>query len=169
MVAAYLSLFSPDTLTGRAHLAGPNGFTSVGEEFNVPEFWETEFPSGGGIASARGLAGMYDLLARGGERDGIRVVSAESIGAHTTEQVSGPDKVLLFDTRFGLGYQLPTSFLYLGPGPAAFGHGGLGGSLGFADPEHRVAAGYVMNQLRYVNPGETTRVAALVEALYSCL
>ena len=169
MVAAYLSLFSPETLTGRAHLVGPGGFAAIGEDFNLPPFWQAEFPSGGGIAGARGLAGMYDLLARGGEREGVRVVSEASIAAHTVEQVSGADKVLLFDTRFGLGYQLPTSFLYLGPGRSAFGHGGLGGSLGFADPEHRVAVGYVMNQLGYSNPGEVTRASALVEALYSCL
>ena len=168
-VAAYLSLFTPDTLTGRAHLFGPGGVTHIAEGCNLPPFWAAEFPSGGGIASARSLAAMYDLLVRGGEHDGVQIVSEASIVAHTTERVAGPDLVLLFDTRFGLGYQRPTPFLYLGPGDAAFGHGGLGGSLGFADPERGVAVGYTMNQLGFVGPGEVTRATALVEALYTSL
>jgi CubicO group peptidase (beta-lactamase class C family) len=169
MVAAYLAQFHPGTLTGRAHFATHRGITQVAALFNREEMWGAEFPSGGGIGSARALATMYDALANGGTRRGVRLISEESVAHHATETRRGPDLVLLFETRYALGYQLPTPFADFGPSPAAFGHGGLGGSVGFADPAHRVGAGYVANQMRYTAPGEVTRAGALVEALYGCL
>jgi CubicO group peptidase (beta-lactamase class C family) len=169
VVAAYLAQFRPGTLTGRAHFATHRGITQVATLFNREGMWSAEFPSGGGIGSARALATMYDALAHGGTRHGVRLVSEESIARHAAETRRGPDLVLLFETRYGLGYQLPTPFADFGPSPAAFGHGGLGGSVGFADPAHRVAVGYVANQMRYTAPGEVTRAGALVGALYGCL
>jgi CubicO group peptidase (beta-lactamase class C family) len=53
-------------------------------------------------------------------------------------------------------------------GPAAFGHPGAGGSLGFADPEAGVAFGYVMNQMQLGLTGDR-RTETLVAALYGCL
>ena len=32
-------------------------------------------------------------------------------------------------------------------GPEAFGHGGAGGSIGFADPQHRIGFGYAMSKM----------------------
>ena len=48
----------------------------------------------------------------------------------------------------------------------AFGHPGMGGSLGFADPAKRLAMGYVMNKMIF---GLDTRYINLCHALYSCL
>ena len=70
-------------------------------------------------------------------------------------------------SRFGLGFQLTQPTRAVGTGERSFGHYGNGGSLGFADPESRVAFGYLMNR-----PGprwQTERVTALVEALRGCL
>jgi CubicO group peptidase (beta-lactamase class C family) len=51
---------------------------------------------------------------------------------------------------------------------AAFGHVGAGGSIGFADPEAKMAFGYVMNR-----QGEgillNERGQSLVDAAYRCL
>lgn len=168
-MAAYLSLFNPGTLTGRAHLCGEEGFTHIGRQFNREELWAAEFPSGGGIGTARALAGLYEPLANGGVGRGRQVVPEASIARYSAEARHGPDLVLLFDTRYGLGYQLPTPFADFGLSPSAFGHGGLGGSMGFADPAHRVAAAYVPNQLLFPGPGEVTRGGALAAALYACL
>jgi CubicO group peptidase (beta-lactamase class C family) len=169
VLAAYLAQFHPGTLTGRAHFVTHSGVTRLADLFNREDMWPAEFPSGGGIASARALATMYDALANGGTRREVRLVSEESLARHTTEARRGPDLVLLYETRYGLGYQLPIPVADFGPSPAAFGHGGLGGSVGFADPAHRVAVGYVANQLRYTPPGEVTRAGALIDALYGCL
>ncbi|MFQ5948015.1 MAG: serine hydrolase domain-containing protein, partial [Acidimicrobiia bacterium] len=168
-VAAYLSVFIPDTISGRAHFVGERGFMEVAADFNDPAAWRAEIPGGGGIGAARGIARMYAALAAGGELDGVRIVSKESTATHTAQAVSGFDGVLLFDTRFALGYMLPTPFTAMGPNDEAFGHGGLGGSLGFADPVRNVAIGYAMNQIQFPNLTTTTRAQALVNALYEGL
>jgi CubicO group peptidase (beta-lactamase class C family) len=56
----------------------------------------------------------------------------------------------------------------MGPNDSAFGHPGMGGSLGFADPEARVGFGYVMN-LTGSSILINERPAALLTALYECL
>jgi CubicO group peptidase (beta-lactamase class C family) len=56
----------------------------------------------------------------------------------------------------------------MGPNDRAFGHPGMGGSLGFADPEARVGFGYVMN-LTGSSILINERSAALVTALYESL
>jgi CubicO group peptidase (beta-lactamase class C family) len=167
LVAAYLSLFTPDTLTGRAHLARAGDMEVIGTTFNDPVLWSAEFPSGGGIATARGLAGMYAALAYAADR--ATIVSSDTVSRHSAEAVRGPDLTLIFETRYGMGWQRPTDFTPMGPTDASFGHGGLGGSMAFADPVHRVGFAYVMNALRFSGADETTRAGALVDAFYSCL
>jgi CubicO group peptidase (beta-lactamase class C family) len=167
LVAAYLSLFTPDTLTGRAHLARAGDMEVIGTTFNDPVLWSAEFPSGGGIATARGLAGMYAALACAADRAAI--VSSDTVSRHSAEVVRGPDLALIFETRYGLGWQRPTDFTPMGPTDASFGHGGLGGSIAFADPVHRVGFAYVMNALRFSGAEETTRAGAVVDAFYGCL
>jgi CubicO group peptidase (beta-lactamase class C family) len=48
----------------------------------------------------------------------------------------------------------------------AFGHGGHGGAMGFADPEYRFAFGLAKNRLRADPPGEdaATLVARTIRA-----
>jgi CubicO group peptidase (beta-lactamase class C family) len=52
-------------------------------------------------------------------------------------------------------------------GPNAFGHTGRGGSLGFADPAHGIAFGYVMNHI--VSGSDDARATALTEAVRKSL
>lgn len=48
-------------------------------------------------------------------------------------------------------------------GPRSFGHTGRGGSLAFADPEHGIAFGYVMNHV--VTGSDDVRAASLGDAV----
>jgi CubicO group peptidase (beta-lactamase class C family) len=48
----------------------------------------------------------------------------------------------------------------------AFGHPGMGGSIGFADPSKRLAMGYVMNKMIF---GLDRRYGELCRAVYFCL
>ncbi len=87
------------------------------------------------------------------------------IGGETDPLARGGDAISLSaDTRSleGRKKKLRTIF---GPSPSAFGHPGAGGSHAFADPEHRIAFAYVMNQMEPgVLPGP--KALRLVEAIY---
>jgi CubicO group peptidase (beta-lactamase class C family) len=52
-------------------------------------------------------------------------------------------------------------------GPSAFGHNGRGGSLAFADPDHGIAFGYVMNHI--VSGCDDLRAGALIDAVIRTL
>jgi CubicO group peptidase (beta-lactamase class C family) len=115
---------------------------------NTRAWRAAEVPSTNGHGSARAVARFYSALAGDGQLDGVHVLSPDTIARATEPQVYGEDIVLQRPTRFGLGFQLTMAERPLGPGRRAFGHFGAGGSLGFADPDARLAFGYVMNQGR---------------------
>jgi len=106
-----------------------------------------EIPGGNGHGNARGVAKVYSALAQGGESDGVRLMSPERVDSAREVQVDSPDEVLTLRTRRSLGYMHPIPGTGDRRGPQAFGHGGAGGSVGFADPEHRIGFGYAMSQM----------------------
>ena len=125
-----------------------------------------EIPAGNGHGSARALARLYGALARGGELDGVRVLSAEAIERANTEQVRGEDAVLKpLHTRFGVGFMMTQPMIPFGPNPRSFGHPGAGGSIAFADPDAKIGFGYVMNQMQMGLAGGAHGFA-LIAALY---
>jgi CubicO group peptidase (beta-lactamase class C family) len=144
----------------------PPGLSGQGT-VNTAAWRRAEIPSTNCHATARGVARIYAALAAGGTLDGVEVVGREALAEAVREHANGPDAVLTRDSRFGLGFQLPQPERTLGPHAGAFGHFGAGGALGFADPEARLAFGYVMNKMgpRWQNP--TNR--ALIDAVFSCV
>lgn len=133
-------------------------------DHNDPAEWAAEMPSTNGICTARALARLY--AATIGEVDGRRLLSAATLAGATAEQVSGVDRILRVPTRIGTGFGLPTPELFW-HSPTAFGFGGLGGSLGFADPASGLAFAYVMNHV--VEGPQDGRAAALFDAVRSAL
>jgi CubicO group peptidase (beta-lactamase class C family) len=101
-----------------------------------------------------------------GDIDGIRLLSEETVRMASVVQSDGPDEVLGWPTKVGLGFALPP---FLGPEcPAAsFGHGGAGGSLGFADPDSRLGFGYVTSRMKLGAPAQD-RASGLLRALKQC-
>ena len=170
----------PDPLPGEAEPAGldpgrlmaynayfnPGGLSGAGV-VNSPAWRAAELPSANAHGTARGVARVYAALAAGGTLDGTAVADPAALSAATAEQACGQDLVLGRPSRFGLGFQLTQPERPLGPGQAAFGHFGAGGSLGFCDPGSQIAFGYVMNQMgpRWQNP----RTRALLDAVFACL
>ncbi len=133
---------------------------------NTPRWREAEIPSSNGHASARGMARMYLPLALGGEVDGVRFLSEAGVSLAGLEQVRTRDVVANGLVRRTLGFKLPSPEIG-DPRPlTAFGHSGMGGSIGFADPPRRLAMGYVMNKMIL---GTDRRYAELCRAVYSCL
>ncbi|WP_324783232.1 serine hydrolase domain-containing protein [Streptomyces sp. H51] len=131
----------PASLTRRAFAA----ITPQPDE-NDPAYRAAVLPASNGIATADGLARVYASLI-GEVDDGTRLFTPETAELAGAERSAGPDRVLVVNTRFGLGHMLhgATSPLL---SPASFGHPGRGGSLGFADPGTGVAFGYVTNGFR---------------------
>jgi CubicO group peptidase (beta-lactamase class C family) len=144
----------------------PPGLSGTGV-VNTAAWRAAEVPSANAHATAAGVARVYAALAGGGAAGGVRVVDAGALADAIAEQVNGDDLVLHRPSRFGLGFQLTQPERPLGPGPAAFGHFGAGGSVGFADPDAGVAFGYITSQMgpRWRNP----RNRALIDAVFACL
>ncbi len=135
-------------------------------------------PGGGGRGPIRELGRFYEMLLAGGELDGVRILSADSVRLLTK-----PHRVGMFDETFrhridwGLGFILNSNrygsqTLPYGYGIHAsentFGHGGYQSSAGFADPEQGLAVAIVFNG----TPGEPrhNRRARLVHsAIYEDL
>jgi CubicO group peptidase (beta-lactamase class C family) len=146
----------PGSLTRRAFAA----ITPMPDE-NDPGYRSAVLPASNGIATADGLARFYAALI--GEVDGVRLFTPETLAAARTEQSAGPDRVLVVNTRFGLGYMLHGGASPL-LSPGSFGHPGRGGALGFADPESGIAFGYVTNGFRKSVTADA-RAQALVRAV----
>jgi CubicO group peptidase (beta-lactamase class C family) len=127
-----------------------------------------EIPAANGHGNARAVARVMSVLACGGALDGVRLMREETLRRAIEEQAYAKDLVLGRKFRWGLGFMLTSPDLPFGPNPHTFGHGGWGGSLGFADLDARVSWAYVMNKM---SPGTTgdSRAAGMIGALYASL
>ncbi len=135
----------PTTMTGAAFANPPSPPGSV----NSRAWRAAEIPAANGHGTARSLAQIYGVLARGGEQDGVRILETSSIDRAIEEQAFGPDAVLgQLPMRFGLGFMLRHDMIPLSPNPRAFGHPGAGGSIGMADPDAKVGFGFTMNEMK---------------------
>ena len=169
--AFYSAFLTSGSLTSRA-FSSPRGLHSVAS-MNTPEARTAAFPAFGGIGTARGLAKFYALLAEGGTLEGHRIFEPRTIDWMTTTLTQGCDRVLLMETAYSAGFMRDPVDEHgrktrrkFGPSLRAFGHAGAGGSVGFADPEHRLAFAYVMNQME---PGvlPNPKSLRLIDALYA--
>ena len=134
---------------------------------NTRRWRAAEVPSTNGHGTARAVARLYSALASDGEVGGVHILSRDIVQMASTEQVYADDVVLQRPTRFGLGFQLTMPERPLGPNPRTFGHFGAGGSLGFADPDARIAFGYAMNQGRA--GWQHRHVRHLIDLVYKAL
>ena len=126
-----------------------------------------EIPSANGHGTALGVARLYEAYATGGTINGARVISQEAFDALTRRRWIGDDLVLPFNIDWRTGVIGNSNAIY-GPNAEAFGHSGMGGSVGFGDPVAGVSAAYVMNQQSHHIMGDP-RSLKLIDALYSCL
>ena len=149
------------TLNGALSFGIEDGRFDAESSFNLREVHATEMPAANGITTASSLARMY--AATFAEVEGARLLSPRAMEQARRLQAEGPDRVLVEDTRFALGFMLDGTACPM-LGPHSYGHSGAGGSLGFADPEAGVAFGYVMNQMD-LGLGGDPRAVALVDAV----
>ncbi|MEV4017154.1 serine hydrolase domain-containing protein [Nonomuraea angiospora] len=149
----------PHSLMNRA--LGNPGMHRLKGGANHPVILRAGWPAAGVVTTARGLAGFYRSLIAGD------LLRPETLQDAVRPRVHGPDRVLFLDTSFGLGYMRP-SMTFPMPSETAFGHSGLGGSLGIGDPERGLGIGYVMNKMANAVSGNL-RGLRLVQAVYDSL
>jgi len=156
-----------DTLRSKAFVQNPAEPWPV--TLNSSIWRESEIASGNGHGNARGVARIYGAFARGGEIAGVRLTRPESIEAMITEQHNLTELMQDRPYHQGLGILLNTpEAVYMGPNGRAFGHHGIGGSIGFADPQARIGFSYAVNRMHSVGTNGP-RAARLIDALYSAL
>jgi CubicO group peptidase (beta-lactamase class C family) len=112
-------------------------------DFSDPAVVQACIPAANGVFTARSLARMYACLANGGELDGVRLLSEETLRRATVIQNKRPDHVLVLPMRWRLGYHLVAT--PRGVSKHAFGHFGFGGSGAFAHPTHNLSFAMTVN------------------------
>jgi CubicO group peptidase (beta-lactamase class C family) len=135
---------------------------------NKPSWRTVEIASGSGHGNARGVARIYGALGNGGTLDGVTIMSKDGIEAMIVEQHNQTE--LLQDRPYhqALGVLLNTpEAVYMGPNRRSFGHHGIGGSIGFCDPDARMGFSYACNKMHAVGTNGP-RAARLIDAFYGC-
>jgi CubicO group peptidase (beta-lactamase class C family) len=135
---------------------------------NSPLFLTTIIPSSNTVSTANEMSRFAEIWCRGGELDGVRVVSPETMyGAVQQCRRLRPDfAVGLQPARWGTGFVLGTN--RFGPfgrnAPNAFGHLGLVNIALWADPARGLAAGVVSSGKPGRDP-EARRYTALMDTI----
>ncbi|HWD55204.1 MAG TPA: serine hydrolase domain-containing protein [Acidimicrobiales bacterium] len=132
-----------------------------------------EVPGGNGITNAASLSRMYAALigtVEGGPSQAL--LSAAQVEDARTPLTSGADQVFasvgfMLEQKIGLGFWRSSPVTLFG-GEGSFGHGGAGGSYGFADPENGLAVGYVMNKMAMEFTGDS-RSHGVIGAVYDAI
>jgi len=117
-------------------------------------------PAASVSATASDLARLYQALLNGGELDGARVLTPETIRQATRPSSDGEtDRYLKLPVRWSEGFQLGgertgSTRIGGGPGPmgglasrSAFGHNGSYVCIGWADPDRQLAMAYLTGRL----------------------
>ncbi len=159
------SIADPETMMGR--FWAPLGYGPGGEDFNSERCRAAVMPSFNCHGTARDVARLFARLGDdlGGEGGGI--LSRETAQIAVQERWAHVDALGL-DCRIARGFRLSNAYAPFSGNPASFGHTGIGGALGFADPDRRLAFGFTPNRLA-PGPGASLYAQRLIDAVMGCL
>ena len=134
------------------------------DTMNSPRWREVEIASGSGHGNARGVARIYGATV--GEVDGISLMSKPQLERMITEQHNQTELLQERPYHQAMGVLLNTpEAVWMGPNRRSFGHHGLGGSIGFGDPDARLGFSYCCNQMHAVGTNGP-RARRLIDAVY---
>jgi CubicO group peptidase (beta-lactamase class C family) len=136
---------------------------------NTPAWRRADMGAVNGHTNARGMARALSVVARGGEVDGVRLLSPATIDMIFDEQANGVDLVLGVPLRWGMGFGLPQldTLPYVPDEKICF-WGGWGGSVIIMDLGRRMTISYMMNKMA---PGiiGSVRSESYVRPIYEAL
>ena len=134
----------------------------------------TVTPGGGGYASARAMAAFYQMLVQGGTLNGTRLFSPRMV-RYVTRNFTGDrvDAYMGMPMHRGLGpHSRGTTDTMRGLGslasPRTFGHGGVGSSYCWGDPESGVSFSYLTNR-RVPDPWHSARLDVVSNCVHSAI
>jgi CubicO group peptidase (beta-lactamase class C family) len=167
----------PDAVHGRAadmHEPASDGRQVPIAEANTAAHRRAGAPNGGGYGTARAMAAFYQMLVTGGRLNGVRLLSPRMV-AFVTRNFTG-DRVDLnmgMPMHRGLGPHVrgTTEFIRgLGSlaSPRTFGHGGVGSSYCWADPDSGVSFAYLTNS-RIPDPWHSVRMDLVSNCVHSAI
>ena len=155
-------MIDPNTLSAKAWAQMP-----LDEDFNSRAYRKAEIPGANGHGSARAVAKFYAALTGG--INGATLLSPDALDCAISKQWSMLECVLNREYNMSLGYLLNSSpYVPMGPNPRAFGHHGVGGSIGFGDPDASIGFCYAPNKM-HARLDNGPRAGRLKEALFLCL
>lgn len=167
----------PDDAQGRAadmHEPGPDGRPVKRADENTARFRRAGSPGGGGFGTARAMAAFYQMLLQGGALAGRRLLSPRTLAYvlrnHTGDRVDG---YMGLPMHRGLGPHLrglTDGIRGLGSlaSPRTFGHGGVGSSYCWADPDSGVSFAYLTNN-RVPDPWHSERMDLISNAVHAAI
>jgi len=169
---------APDAAHGRCvdmHEPSPEGTRHVKRsEENTEAFRRAGVPGGGGFATARAMAAFYQMLVAGGTLNGVRLFSPRLV-QYVTRNVTGDrvDAYMGMPMHRGIGPHLRgTTDTIRGLGslasPRTFGHGGVGSSYCWADPDSGVSFAYLTNS-RVPDPWHSERMDTISNLVHSAI
>ncbi|GAB3616656.1 serine hydrolase domain-containing protein [Okibacterium endophyticum] len=155
----------PETLRALAFSQNPDEPWST--TLNSAAWRETEMASGSGHGNARAVARVYGALVSPGAIRGVALMSPETMRQMATMQHDMIELLQERHYRQGLGVLLHSpDAVHMGPNPASFGHHGIGGSIGFGDPDAGIGFSYAVNKMHSAGTNGP-RARRLIDALYS--
>ena len=122
------------------------------------------YPANGALTSAVALAGFYRQLIAS------RVLTQATLTAALDTSERGQDRILSVERAFGLGFMRP-ALTFLSPEAgreSAFGHTGVGGSIGFAGHQPRDRDGVRAIRMSDEVSG-ALRAYRIIEAIYESI
>jgi CubicO group peptidase (beta-lactamase class C family) len=166
----------PDAEHARAvdmHEPGAGAPVKRAEE-NNPPFRRAGTPGGGGYASARAMVAFYQMLVAGGTLNGKRLLSTRMV-QYVTRSVTGDrvDGYMGMPMHRALGPHVRgTTEAIRGLGsiasPRTFGHGGVGSSYCWADPDSGVSFAYLTNS-RVPDPWHSARLDVISNTAHAAI
>ena len=130
-----------------------------------------EIPAANGHGNARSVATIQAVVSNGGEVDGIRLLSPDTIDLIFDQQSDGLDLAVGVPVRFGIGYGLPHPGLvpYVPAGRCCFWLG-WGGAIVVNDLDRQLTFAYVMNKMGVSSPGGmgTERTKTYTRTAFNC-
>ena len=167
----------PDAVQERTadmHEPGADGRPVKRADENTGRFRRAGSPGGGGYATARAMAAFYQMLLGGGVLNGRRLLSARTV-AYVLRNYTGDrvDGYMGMPMHRGLGPHLRgTTDTIRGLGslasPRTFGHGGVGSSYCWADPDSGVSFAYLTNN-RVPDPWHSERMDRVSNAMHAAI